>query len=161
MPAFSGLQALLYGVACIYTGWRLCSAPLEFLAEIGPATRRIEQRTGLKSHGGDEASLALAGLLLGGLGYFYLWAVYTLDEKHKRNSTSQRIFLGMASWLICTQTSHGSSLIALFGIINVVTGLLMGLSVGFGDGNAVDLELKARIEARRRGQPGGGSSKST
>jgi len=28
----------------------------------------------------------------------------------------------------------------------------MGFSVGWGDGNAVDLELKARVEARRRAE---------
>ncbi|BGP36285.1 hypothetical protein JCM10449v2_000183 [Rhodotorula kratochvilovae] len=79
-------------------------------------------------------------------------AVYTLDRKAQMNSTSQRLFLAMGSYALCTQTAHGSSLIALFGIANLVSGVLMGFSVGWGDGNAVDLELKQRVEARRRAE---------
>lgn len=34
--------------------------------------------------------------------------------------------------------------------MSLSSGLLFGVTVGWGDGNAVDLEIKARVEARRR-----------
>lgn len=66
------------------------------------------------------------------------------------SAASGRLILAAGTYWLCQQTPHGSSLLALFGIINLVSGLAMGLSVGFGDGNAVDLEIKERIEARKR-----------
>lgn len=66
------------------------------------------------------------------------------------SAASGRLILAAGAYWLCQQTPHGSSLMALFGIINLVSGLAMGLSVGFGDGNAVDLEIKERIEARKR-----------
>ncbi|BGO99053.1 hypothetical protein NBRC10513v2_000154 [Rhodotorula toruloides] len=150
MPAFSGLQMLLYGAGCVYAGYKLCTSPAAFIAQLSPATRLIEEQTSLKAHKGGDDALALVGLLLLGLGYLYLWAVYTKDEKMKRNSTSGRLALALLSFWVCKNTPHGTSLVALFGGANLVAGVLMGLSVGFGDGNAVDLELKARAAARRR-----------
>ncbi|KAK4331976.1 hypothetical protein RTBOTA2_000140 [Rhodotorula toruloides] len=164
MPAFSGLQMLLYGAGCARyfrttrnalltcssPGYKLCTSPAAFIAQLSPATRLIEEQTSLKAHKGGDDALALVGLLLLGLGYLYLWAVYTKDEKMKRNSTSGRLALALLSFWVCKNTPHGTSLVALFGGANLVAGVLMGLSVGFGDGNAVDLELKARAAARRR-----------
>ncbi|BGP28422.1 hypothetical protein JCM10296v2_000154 [Rhodotorula toruloides] len=150
MPAFSGLQMLLYGAGCVYSGYSLCTSPSAFIAQLSPATRLIEEQTALKAHKGGDDALALAGLLLLGMGYLYFWAVYTKDEKMKRNSTSGRLALALLSFWVCKNTPHGTSLVALFGGVNLVAGILMGLSVGFGDGNAVDLELKARAAARRR-----------
>ncbi|BGP21278.1 hypothetical protein Rt10032_c19g6256 [Rhodotorula toruloides] len=118
MPAFSGLQMLLYGAGCVYSGYRLSTSPSAFLAQLSPATRLIEEQTGLKAHTGGD--------------------------------TSGRLALALLSFWVCKNTPHGTSLVALFGGVNLVAGLLMGLSVGFGDGNAVDLELKARAMARRR-----------
>ncbi|GAA6046533.1 hypothetical protein JCM3770_006196 [Rhodotorula araucariae] len=150
MPALAGLQSLVYGGACLYAGIRLCTTPATLLVQVAPLTRLLEEKAGLQPHTGDDSSLALAGLALFALGYSYLMSVYTLDRKAQMNSTSQRLFLALGSYALCTQTTRGSSLIALFGIISLVTGVLMGLSVGWGDGNAVDLELKQRVEARRR-----------
>ncbi|GAA5849195.1 hypothetical protein JCM9279_005821 [Rhodotorula babjevae] len=153
MPAFAGLQTLVYGALCIYAGLRLCTAPAALLDQLAPVTRLLEDKAGLKPHGaGDEASLALAGLALAALGYSYLMSVYTLDRKAQMNGTSQRLFLALGSYVLCKQTEHGSSLIALFGLVNLASGLLMGFSVGWGDGNAVDLEIKARVETRRRAE---------
>lgn len=50
---------------------------------------------------------------------------------------------------ICKNTPHGNSLIALFAAFNLATGLALGLLIGFGDGNVVDLEA-AEAERLRR-----------
>ncbi|TNY23802.1 hypothetical protein DMC30DRAFT_413919 [Rhodotorula diobovata] len=151
MPAFAGLQTLAYGAFCIYAGVRLCTSPDVLLVQVAPLTRLLEDKAGLQPHGaGDRASLALAGLALFALGYSSLMAVYTLDKKAQMNATSQRLFLAIGSYFLCQQTPHGSSLIALFGLVSLSSGLLFGVTVGWGDGNAVDLEIKARVEARRR-----------
>ncbi|GAA5882217.1 hypothetical protein JCM3774_000966 [Rhodotorula dairenensis] len=155
MPAFAGLQTLLYGLGCMYSGFRLCSTPARFLDQLSPALTWIEQQSvarGVPLARGDMSAgpLALAGLGLLALGYMYMMAVYTLDEKFKRNSTSGRLILATLCYWVCVQTPNGSSLVALFGLVNLVSGLAMGFSVGWGDGNAVDLEIKERLEARRR-----------
>lgn len=97
-------------------------------------------------------------------------AAYTLDEKFKRNSSKilfpsrilslahtlsraapGRVIFSVAGFHICQRTPHGNSLVALLSIFHLVTGVLMGLTVGWGDGNAVDLEIaeeKARADKR-------------
>ncbi|GAA5981075.1 hypothetical protein JCM10908_003975 [Rhodotorula pacifica] len=155
MPAFAGLQALVYGLGCMYSGFRLCSTPTQFLQQLSPFTSWIEKQSaqrGVQLARSDLGAgpLAFAGLALFAIGWQYMMAVYTLDEKFKRNSTSGRLILAVLSYWICVQTPNGSSLVALFGLVNLVSGLAMGFSVGWGDGNAVDLEIKERIEARRR-----------
>ncbi|GAA5936647.1 hypothetical protein JCM10213_000016 [Rhodosporidiobolus nylandii] len=149
MPAFSGLQTLLAGVVYGYSGLALLFWPAQFLERTRPLTEALERRTELKLFEGGSDGTALAGVVLSVLGYSYVMTVYTLDEKAKRNSTSARILTALLCYYACTSTPHGSSLVALFGLFNLVSGLLMGLSVGWGDGNAVDLELKQRVEARR------------
>ncbi|GAA5966083.1 hypothetical protein JCM8115_004927 [Rhodotorula mucilaginosa] len=155
MPAFAGLQTLLYGLACMYSGYRLCSTPAQFLQQLSPALSWIEKQSaqrGVQLARSDMGAgpLGFAGIALLALGYFYMMAVYTLDEKFKRNTTSGRLILAVLCYWLCVQTPNGSSLVALFGLVNLVTGVAMGFSVGWGDGNAVDLEIKARLEARRR-----------
>ncbi|GAA6041626.1 hypothetical protein JCM8097_007774 [Rhodosporidiobolus ruineniae] len=149
MPAFAGLQTLLTGLAYAYAGVSLLRDPASFVAQVAPLTSLIEALTELKPYKGDEAGLAFVGLLLILLGYYFVFAVYTLDEKFKRNSVSGRILAALVSAYLCFQTPFGSSLVALFGLFNLVTGLAMGLSVGWGDGNAVDIEMRARWEQRR------------
>ncbi|GAA5917938.1 hypothetical protein JCM6882_004132 [Rhodosporidiobolus microsporus] len=155
MPAFSGLQLLAVGLTYAWTGVSLLTNPTAFLLRLSPLTALVEQQTGLKAYQGGDEGLALAGIALVLLAYYHVMAVYTLDEKFKRNSVSGRLFATLASYYACYSTPHGSSLIALFGIFNLVTGLVLGLSVGFGDGNAVDLELRQRWEERQKAAAGG------
>lgn len=65
-------------------------------------------------------------------------------------TASGRLILAVLCYWLCVQTPNGSSLVALFGLVNLVTGVAMGFSVGWGDGNAVDLEIKERLAVRRR-----------
>lgn len=67
----------------------------------------------------------------------------------KRNSISTRFIYAFTCYYTVSKTSHGSSLIALFGLFNIVSAFLLGLTVGFGDGNAVDLEI-AEVEAKKQ-----------
>lgn len=114
------------------------------------------------------------GIGLLSMSYFYFMGVYTGDEKFKRNSSESpslftdsnvslkfassapgRFILAFLSYYICTsQPQHASSLLALFGLYNLASGFMMGISVGFGDGNEVDLEREERkkrfLEARKK-----------
>ncbi|GAA5878922.1 hypothetical protein JCM1840_000841 [Sporobolomyces johnsonii] len=161
MPYLSNLQLLIAGGILGYSGISLFTSPSIFLARIAPLTRLIERHTGLAAYEGGDEGLALAGLALMLLGYLHLMACYTRDEKMKRNSTPGRLIAAATAWYTCTQTPHGSSLVALFGILNLVGGLLMGFSVGFGDGNEVDLEAererkraKAKVVEAKKGERG-------
>merc|ERR1712070_461474 len=134
-------QTLLYGLGCIYAGFRLCVNPALFLSDLAPTLAWVEGQLRTRDvHLAPTESLSPSGLALGGLcmlliGYYHLMAVYTLDEKLKRNSTSGRIIFAALAYFVCFQTPHGSALVALAGAINLVSGLAMGLSLGFGDGN--------------------------
>ncbi|GAA5958150.1 hypothetical protein JCM21900_002925 [Sporobolomyces salmonicolor] len=150
MPYLSNLQLLIAGGIFAYSGISLSSNPSTFLARIAPLTSLIERLTGLAAYKGGDEGLALAGLALMLLGYLHLMACYTHDEKMKRNSTPGRIIAATASFYICAQTSQGSSLIALFGIFNFVGGMLMGFSVGFEDGNQVDIEANEAEREKKR-----------
>ncbi|GAA5975054.1 hypothetical protein JCM11641_000012 [Rhodosporidiobolus odoratus] len=157
MPAFSGLQLLLYGLVLSYSGISLVLSPESFLLRFGPVVKLMKRYTGLRgaatAHEGGEDGWVGMGVVLSVLGYYCIMAVYTLDEKFKRNSVSARLFTGILCYYACTSPSspsQGSSYIALFGLFNAFTGLVMGLSVGFGDGNAVDIELKQRAQARNK-----------
>lgn len=81
-----------------------------------------------------------------------IWPTGPLTSR--RPSASGRLIFAALAYFVCFQTPHGSALVALAGAINLVSGLAMGLSLGFGDGNAVDLEIKQRVEARRRAAAG-------
>ncbi|GAA5827107.1 hypothetical protein JCM11251_001120 [Rhodosporidiobolus azoricus] len=159
MPAFSGLQLLLVGAAYAYSGVSLIRDPALCLLRLSPYTKIVESMSGLKAYRGGEESLAFAGVALVLLAYYHIMAVYTLDEKFKRNSVSGRILVAIACYYTCNSTNHGSSLVAVFGLFNLVTGVLLGVSVGFGDGNAVDLELRARWEERQKKANAGGKKK--
>lgn len=77
------------------TGFRLCSTPAQFLQQLSPALSLIEKQSaqrGVQLARSDMGAgpLGFAGLALFALGYFYMMAVYTLDEKFKRNTSELR-----------------------------------------------------------------------
>ncbi|GAA6011792.1 hypothetical protein JCM11491_000752 [Sporobolomyces phaffii] len=163
MPYFSNLQLLLTGVALTYCGY-------SFAFEPSVALGRLERL--LVLFGAAEFELPLSrysdanGLLAGwgvGLlaqGYFYLMSVYTNDEKFKRNSVPGRFILAFlchylaSSRFTSSTTSITASLLRLFGVFNLSTGAIMGLSIGFQDGNQVDIDeemaRKRRETARQQ-----------
>ncbi|GAA6010270.1 hypothetical protein JCM10207_005697 [Rhodosporidiobolus poonsookiae] len=152
MPALSGLQTLLAGLAYVYAGVSLLHSPASFLQKLAPLTILIEDHLDVKPYVAVDEGLAGVGVGLVFIGYFFVMAVYTNDAKFKHNSVSGRLLAAFASYYACTQTPYGSSLVALLGLFNLASGALLGLSIGFGDGNVVDLELKKRVEARRRAE---------
>ncbi|GAA5829501.1 hypothetical protein JCM5353_001274 [Sporobolomyces roseus] len=155
MPYLSNLQQLITAAVFGYSGYGLIFSPARTLAQLSPFFNLIEQHTSLKRYNGSQDGLMFFGIGLLSMSYFYLMGVYTGDEKFKRNSTPGRFILAFLSYYICTsQSQHASSLLALFGLYTLTSGLMMGISVGFGDGNEVDLEREERkkrfLEARKK-----------
>lgn len=60
--------------------------------------------------------------------------------------------MAFAGYYLITKTPHGNSLLALWSLFNLGSGLLMGMTVGFGDGNAVDIEIAEAKAAAERAQ---------
>ncbi|SCV68501.1 BQ2448_622 [Microbotryum intermedium] len=159
------VQLAVAGLAHVISGVALLRDPGAFLQAVQPLITLIEDQTKLRSYSGNDQALVLVGVLSFAIGAQYLLSVYTMDEKAKRNSTrghrltkpSQtsaspapgRLLFAATCFYVCKKTPDGSSLLALFGIFSFISGLLMGFTVGFGDGNAVDLEEQAKAEEAR------------
>lgn len=117
MPYFSNLQQLLTGLVLSYsgappilsidlrssfnktrshssrTGYRLALHPDGFISSLAPLARLVEPRwASVQGALGQEVRHEgeLSGVCLLAVGYFYLWSVYTQDEKFKRNSGPSR-----------------------------------------------------------------------
>ncbi|GAA6064536.1 hypothetical protein JCM10212_005640 [Sporobolomyces blumeae] len=159
MPYLAGLQQIVTTAILAYSGYALATSPRHFLELVAPLTRAIERRTDLAPYAGGDDALALFGVALSLLASLFAMSIYTNDEKFKRNTTPVRCIIGFASYYLCTSPTHtarSSSLLALFGLFNLLTGVVLGLSIGFEDGNQVDLDDKerkrtalARIRAER------------
>lgn len=67
-----------------------------------------------------------------------------------------RVIAAFAFAFVCFKTPYGTSLHALLGLFFGVTGLMNAMTVGPGDGNAVDLELatvrRQRLAAQKAKQ---------
>ncbi|GAA5835027.1 hypothetical protein JCM3766R1_002075 [Sporobolomyces carnicolor] len=163
MPYFSNLQQLLTGLVLSYSGYRLALHPDGFISSLAPLARLVEPRwASVQGALGQEVRHEgeLSGVCLLAVGYFYLWSMYTQDEKFKRNSVPGRFILAFASYYLATIGGSKPSataspivtiaLLKLFAIFNLASGLLMGLSIGFQDGNQVDLDETERARRRDR-----------
>ncbi|GAA5966742.1 hypothetical protein JCM3765_000931 [Sporobolomyces pararoseus] len=162
MPYFSNLQQLLTGLALSYAGHGLVFRPLELLRELQSLCQLVGIGYPSISTSNEQVStLALVGVSLLALGYFYLMSIYTQDEKFKRNSVPGRFILAFVSYYITTleppspsssstsSPSLSTCLLQAFAIFNLFTGLLMGLSIGFQDGNQVDIDERKKQKALR------------
>ncbi|KDE09799.1 hypothetical protein MVLG_00198 [Microbotryum lychnidis-dioicae p1A1 Lamole] len=150
--SLSDVQLGVAGLAHVIAGVALLREPTAFLRVVQPVLTLIEKETQLRPYSGNNQALALVGVLSFAIGAQYILSVYTLDEKAKRNSTPGRLLFAATCFYVSKKTPHGSSLLALFGIFSFFSGLFMGFTVGFGDGNAVDLEEQARLEQIRNEQ---------
>ncbi|GAA5899330.1 uncharacterized protein JCM6883_005184 [Sporobolomyces salmoneus] len=153
MPYFSNLQQLLTGLMLSYSGYGLAFQPHQFRLRLAPFLRLFTETDIPAVHlESSTAFTSLAGVSLLSLGYFYLWSIYTQDEKFKRNSVPGRFIIAFLSYYLATiendsTSSLSSALLNLFAIFNLATGFSMGLSIGFQDGNQVDID-----EAEKRRQ---------
>ncbi|GAA5996809.1 hypothetical protein JCM5350_007111 [Sporobolomyces pararoseus] len=158
MPYFSNLQQLLTGLTLTYAGYGLAFQPHKLLIQLVPLCRLVGIGSPSLSTSNEPqpfellATLALVGVSLLALGYFYLMSIYTQDEKFKRNSVPGRFILAFVSYYITTLESTSSTssrslstcLLQLFASFNLFTGTLMGLSIGFEDGNQVDIDERKK-----------------
>ncbi|KAM0746793.1 hypothetical protein T439DRAFT_329489 [Meredithblackwellia eburnea MCA 4105] len=103
---YSNIQCLAFAAAQAALGYGLMTSPLEILDFLKPGTAWIEEKTKLAPIRvkGAEPLLATIGVLYMLLAFYTGMAVYTCDEKHKRNSVPGRLAFAVAVGYVCQKT---------------------------------------------------------
>ncbi|GAA5923451.1 uncharacterized protein JCM15063_003650 [Sporobolomyces koalae] len=158
MPYLSNLQQLLTALALTYSGYGLVFSPNSFISTTGPLLHFASRLAGLDDPHFSQpespvgtSTMTAFGIGLLSISFFYVMSIYTKDDKFKRNSVPGRILLASLSYYLLNTREFDAqfaSLLATFAGFNLGTGILMGLSIGFQDGNQVDIDEKRARKTR-------------